>query len=439
MTAKKNSLNGSLKTNISDLFEELRSAIYWQRPSILLAVYRSIWTQQKASDLLGEMLTKAGSKVVALEFNQLQPSFTHRIVNQAQPENPVYFIFNLDHGGDNNRVAYQALNMYRELFVENQIKAVFWLSRQEAAAMPLLAPDFWAFRHRVIELGGAHAKPLKIPWSSLALWYAEPGAARGPDEHIHALEKSLKELPVGPDGLSLRIQLLYEIGYACWNSEQMDKSHGVLMEGLDLAVSKSLSVEIPRFLNGKAIHHLYSGQYGLASDIFTEILTHDKKDGIAWMNLGIAFCAQGKNYLGASHGRKAIRMEPDNARLWNRLGYLHVSAGTLNEALLCFESAIRFSPDEAGYHESLAACYHLLGWTERALTELETVVRMDEKRYVLVDIYRQRMSGNLDGISELLRTEISGGDILQRTGFHNPNLNLFLDPVWPSKRWQEIP
>jgi tetratricopeptide (TPR) repeat protein len=41
--------------------------------------------------------------------------------------------------------------MHREYFVEANIRAIFWLSKYEAKQCSRFAPDFWAFRHKVVE------------------------------------------------------------------------------------------------------------------------------------------------------------------------------------------------------------------------------------------------------------------------------------------------
>jgi hypothetical protein len=64
----------------------------------------------------------------------------------------VFFVSGIGSANESlSRKAYSALNMHRELLVEHQIRVVFWLTKSEAASLPHYAPDFWAFRHRVVE------------------------------------------------------------------------------------------------------------------------------------------------------------------------------------------------------------------------------------------------------------------------------------------------
>jgi hypothetical protein len=43
------------------------------------------------------------------------------------------------------------LNMHREYFIEGNIKAIFWLTINEARQLSRFSPDFWSFRHKVVE------------------------------------------------------------------------------------------------------------------------------------------------------------------------------------------------------------------------------------------------------------------------------------------------
>ena len=64
----------------------------------------------------------------------------------------MFFISGIGRNNDAGRgVIYRALNFQRELLVENRIILVLWLGTPEAAELALQAPDFWAFRHRVVE------------------------------------------------------------------------------------------------------------------------------------------------------------------------------------------------------------------------------------------------------------------------------------------------
>ena len=58
------------------------------------------------------------------------------------------FILNLASTGQDGLTA---LNYQREVFVEHPLLAVFWVREPELNSIAVSAPDFWAFRNRVVE------------------------------------------------------------------------------------------------------------------------------------------------------------------------------------------------------------------------------------------------------------------------------------------------
>lgn len=430
------SLSNSFEANIQNLFEELHLSIQWQRPSILVVIHRSAWGQKKAAARLQNILARLDCAVVELHTSSEQASIAHQISTQANTNKTVYFIFNLDHGGDDEHIAYRALNMYREFFIDNKIKAVFWLTHKEAINLPLHAPDFWAFRHRVIEFEGRRSKSIPIPWHNLAIWYKVPGNEISSNEKIPLLEKAMEEMSLNPDTLSMRVQLMYEIGYAHWKSGRLEKSYDAVKRGLELLTGNTIPYEHLRFLNAMALFHIHEGHNNVADEILGDLSRRYNRESIPRLNLGISLCAQGKNYKGVSQGKKAIRLEPSNPEIWNGLGYLYISAGKLNDALTCFEHAIRLAPDEKRHHEAIATCYYLLGWTEKALSVFETLYYTDRQSNILVDIYRQRIMGGPEIASRMLHIEIANGTISQMSISENPNFYLILDSgLSPRNSW----
>src|SRR3989304_5599294 len=119
----------SFEENIDLLSEELKLAVRGGRPSILLAVHKSIPSQAKAEKALENKLKINGQNVIRIEANPQSPDVAQAILKAKDRDKTVFFVSNIDRGGGaDGKEAYRALNIYRELFVENQIKAVFWLT-----------------------------------------------------------------------------------------------------------------------------------------------------------------------------------------------------------------------------------------------------------------------------------------------------------------------
>lgn len=137
---------------IASLMDEIKLAIRWSRPSILVAVHKGAAGQAKARARLKKELAAVGRRVREVEAAREGPNVIRAILNSPGREESVFFVGGIS-GNDEaaGREIHRALNFQRELLVEQRIILVLWLTAAEAADLPRLAPDFWAFRHRVVE------------------------------------------------------------------------------------------------------------------------------------------------------------------------------------------------------------------------------------------------------------------------------------------------
>jgi hypothetical protein len=140
----------AFEQGIASLVDEIQLASRWSRPSILVAVHPGSAGQAKARARLKQEVEALGRRVQALEAgrgNPIRAALVH-----PRREQSVFFLAGIGRIGEaERREVYRALNFHRELLVEQRIILVLWLAAAEAAELPRLAPDFWAFRHRVVE------------------------------------------------------------------------------------------------------------------------------------------------------------------------------------------------------------------------------------------------------------------------------------------------
>jgi tetratricopeptide (TPR) repeat protein len=187
----------SLEDRVDMLFEELALAVKWQRPSILLAIYASDLVCAEAQLMLEKKLVELGQRVSRLTVNSELADIPMFLSRSPEREKTVFFVRRLKldsrQGGHH---AYRALNIRRELLVDHRIRVVFWITEKEAAALPVHAPDFWAFRHRVIEFLDPPA-----PQRIAALAKSLPLAGSS-DEMIKAFKKAVKLEPKNVNLLS---------------------------------------------------------------------------------------------------------------------------------------------------------------------------------------------------------------------------------------------
>mgnify|MGYP001468016376 FL=1 len=150
--ANKSFYSKASKEGMEIIKDEIQLAFKWQRPSILLAIQKSKLDLLKNQLALEQELIKTNKIVKWLNVDNNDPDIINIMCGAPDHNEVVFFVSGIGHTNNiDNIKIYNALNLHRELLVEQNIRVVFWLTELEAAKLPYYAPDFWAFRHRVIE------------------------------------------------------------------------------------------------------------------------------------------------------------------------------------------------------------------------------------------------------------------------------------------------
>jgi tetratricopeptide (TPR) repeat protein len=131
---------------------ELSLGIQWESPSIIVVVYRSEHIKSKVQSILAKSLGDSGQAVLHYIVDRSHYDIPLELMNHPKHKQAVFFVTGLRWGGGRGYSnAYRALNMHREYLVEGNIRAIFWLTENEARQLARFSPDFWAFRHKVVE------------------------------------------------------------------------------------------------------------------------------------------------------------------------------------------------------------------------------------------------------------------------------------------------
>ncbi len=154
----------SLQRGLEILQSELELALAWKKPSILFAVSSPNFDACRAQRLLQSQLEKIGGQVMYLQVEQDAPDVILQISRAASSEKTVYFVTGVESANQaSNGTVYRALNLHRELIIESDARVVFWLTEKDAAEIPRRAPDFWAFRHCVVQFSSRPKRAPKTP------------------------------------------------------------------------------------------------------------------------------------------------------------------------------------------------------------------------------------------------------------------------------------
>ena len=417
--------------NISILLEELVLADKWHRPSILLAVHKSKFGQDKAEKALEERLLALGQRVTRLTVDQEHSDIPHLLQPAPAGASTVFFVSNIDWGGGVDRKdAYRALNIYRELFVDNRLRVVLWLTVQEAASLAHFAPDFWAFRHRVIEFTGQRIpRKVELPAGAM-LWDIDNSVDPFDtlEARIAVREELLGKLPNNSEARSARVDLLQNLGYLYWLMGASKKASEEFNAGLQLAADLGVSLRYPLH-NGLAIIAYESRQYERCVALLEQAIQEGPDNASLLMNLGTAHLALRRSNEALSQAKKAIKCAPRNSHIWNGLGYINAALSKYDDAIQAFTTAAELAPRAAIHHLALAVCYALVERTEEVGRHLElarklagTGGRMD------IQIYEAAILGDSSRSLDLARAASLANRITPIELRRDPILSLLLEP-----------
>jgi tetratricopeptide (TPR) repeat protein len=421
----------SFEENIGALLEELELAARWDRPSLLLAVHKSKFGQDRAETALEERLAKLGHRVVRITVDKHNSDIPHRIAAQHASPRIVYFVSNLDWGGgEDRRDAYRSLNIYRELFVDQHIRAIFWLTTSEAANLARFAPDFWAFRHRVIEFTGERIPhQVSLP-AGVLLW--ELQSAVDPYDTLEARiavrEQLLARLPLNNEARSARIDLLNNLGCLYWLKGDSSRASELLAEGLRLAGTELGGQMRASLLNGQAVIAYEAGQYQRAVELLQSALRDGPDDALLLINLSAVSSALGRNQDALLIAKKAVKAGPRDARVWSTLGYIYAATGKYDEAIPAFSKAVDLAPRLAAHHLALAICYDLLDRSDETVHQLELARQLAYNgERLCIDISQALLEDDPGKATELAQAAVHAGKLLAADVRRDPNLSLLVD------------
>lgn len=368
---------------VAILFDELELAIKWQRPSILLAVYGSEPIRIKAELALEKKLTAIGQRVYPIAINEelfdVPLSFS-----QYPPErnNSIFFITGIRRGGGRDgHNTYRALNLRREYFTSNQIRAIFWLTESEAVNLPHLSPDFWSFRHRVVEFVES---PLRkhSPSSTEVLTWPQWKANCSPEEidnEICLREHFLANLPSGKESQSARADLFYTLAALSWTKGEYEKSLAFLSQGMESAQFLQDASIQARFWVGLGFVSYTLRQTADAVSAYKKAIKLNPNDASAWSNLSNVYRNLNRISDAIDACKKAIKLAPEDADHWNNLGNAYRDRGRTEDAICAYEKATQLNPRDTSPWGNLGHIQHMLNCIPAAIVAYKKAIDLDTK------------------------------------------------------------
>jgi tetratricopeptide (TPR) repeat protein len=317
----------SFDERISLLFEELLFASQQHRPSILLAFYESESVRDRAERALEERLAEDGQPLVPFRVDEKHFDIPLLLAQRLEGDRSVFSVTGLSQGGGKGGAnAYRALNIRREYFVDYSIRVIVWLDPGEAIALSRHAPDFWAFRHRVVEFNDPPEPELSArEWvDPLQGYLHQPEQIDG---QIAWVEAALANLPQESHTRTRRLELLFRLAGLYHAKKSYDRSIRYLQAGKQIARQADNTPWLAAF----------------------------------WGKLGLVYLDLDQPLRAVRACRKATRLNPREAGLWNNLGHFYHVEDRFSDAIIAYKYAIRLDPENSPARSALEACYRQLG------------------------------------------------------------------------------
>lgn len=367
----------TFEARISRLSNYITRAYKYDKPSLLFAIYMSEFIRADVEKSLEKSLKKEGLKVVNInvEKNKDLPSF----ISSMNSQNTVFFVQNMENGFPE---ALQFLNFKREELVDHHAKVVFWVKEEELARIGEEAPDFFAFRNRVVEF-------MEVPMV---------------EEHRTALvefasEIEYKSLDEIKRSIELKEKLLSELSNEAEISGYLLGSLGVLYSKIS-SYKKSIdygekALRIAQEIGNKQDESACLGNIGLAyflrGDALKAIEYYEKALKIAqeikyikgesrWLGgLGSAYFFSGDPRKAIEYYKEALKIaqkigDKQGEGVWlGNLGIAVQKVGDMKKAINYYEKGLKIAheledkPNEGVWLANLGNVLGDLGDTKKAI------------------------------------------------------------------------
>jgi tetratricopeptide (TPR) repeat protein len=375
----------SFDERVEILAKELELAVKWQRPCILLVVYSSEYVRSDVEAALENSLIDLGQKVVRMRLkDQRTESVVSFLREFKDPAEAVFMVHGLHWADREEADTYSMLNLQREFFVERQIRSVFWLTQNEIVNLARCAPDFWAYRHRVIEFTESPKAERLLQEALESAWQGTGEYAdqfEDTDAKISLRESLLTELPEGEEATSVRANLLLTLSILNWRKGDFERAGEQLNEALKASSRVQDNWFEAECHNALALIKSSTGHMDEAIDAYKQAIHLAPDQIFAWNNLGNLCARIGRNDEAMFAFRKAIECNPKDPIAWNGLADLYVNIGYVDDAIAAYRKAIQYLPSLAQPWNGLGDVYASMGRTDEAMKAYHKSIELN-KSYI---------------------------------------------------------
>jgi len=182
-----------------------------------------------------------------------------------------------------------------------------------------------------------------------------------PQEAQRALNEALRQVPNEPRYLLLNARIDQQLGHNLSALQFLERA-------------QRLAPDWPAIWYSSAVSYYFLRRYSDCRHSLDQTLRLNPRFGKALLLYAETFVIEGRNAEAESYLRRAIAIEPDNARFRFHLGALLLRENRASEAERVFRQVITLKPDDALAHYELGKMQIDSGHPEAALSELKKAI-----------------------------------------------------------------
>lgn len=384
-------------TQVQQLLTEIELSLQWKGPIILFATYRSHHVVEDAEIIISKEAEKLGQNFVRIQIDATNPNPLTHISSDPKA---IYSFIDLEKGGGKDRAnTYRFLNLHREFFIERNLRCIFWVTELEIQHLALLAPDFWAFRHRVVDFIKDRATPKSSMKFRGLTWVEWPWGTitENTQEALVYRQKLIAELPEQPESTFMLINLYAENAGLYLQQGNEKKALETLQQGISMLPDHLDARELDAKLSaGLGIIHIQTKNYAQAYSSLQKALLLSSAYPYTFFLLAQISRLDDRRSEALSHIKKSLRQQPKHAASWNEAGNIYAELGRVEKALEAYQKAF----DLAGHPYPLLNKSALLASTDRMQEAQETIVSLqfENKGTILKKTAKRRGFEFLDSL-----------------------------------------
>ena len=338
-----------IEARVSRLGNYLIRAHKYNKASILFALYLSEYVRADVEKEIKQLLDEQGLEALSVDAGEHKdlPSF----FSSRSAEHTVFFVHNMEKGFPE---VLSYLNFKREEIIDHRVKVVFWVTDEELTRIGNEAPDFFAFRNRVVEF-------IEVPLAE----------ERRPALVEFALETEYRSLDEIKRSIELKETLLSELSEA-------DEISGYLLSSLGILYYQIGSYK-------KAI------QYHEQALVISKEIGDRRGEGNALGNLGLAYSDLGQVEKAIDYYEQALVIAKETGdrrgegNALGNLGLAYRNLGQVEKAIEYHEQALVIAKEigdrrgEGSDLGNLGSAYYLLGQVEKAIEYYEQALAIGKE------------------------------------------------------------